>query len=163
MEQKTHWKSLFNYPYLGVQDLKTNSDIILTAKCVVKEDVPNKSGQKEKCNVLYFQEDVKPMVLNKTNCKTMERLFKTPCYEDWMNKKLQIGSARVNAFGEMTDALRIRPFFPKEKELIPVETNSTVWKDIIDALKGGYKLSAVQGKYKFTKDQIKELIKYEIA
>lgn len=160
---ETHWKSQFNYNYLGVQNLSIGSDIILTTKCVSKEDVPNMAGKKEKCNVLYFQEDVKPMVLNKTNCKTMEKLFKTPFFENWMNKKIQIGSARVNAFGEMIDALRIRPFFPKEKELIPVETNSTVWKDIIDALKGGYKLSAVQGKYRFTKDQIKELVKYEIA
>ena len=159
----THWKSLFNYDYLGVQCLPEGKDIVLTIKKTDRKEVPNSSGKKEECTILYFEENVKPLVLNKTNCKTMEKLFKTPLIEQWYGGRIQIGSARVNAFGEMVDALRIRPFIPKEKELIPVETNSTVWKDIIDALKSGYKLSTVQGKYRFTKAQIKELINYEIA
>ena len=159
----THWKTQFNYDYLGAYSLPEGKDIILTLRETKREQVTGTSGKKEECFVAYFYEDVKPMILNRTNCKTMEKLFKTPNFEEWLNKQIQIGSTRVQAFGEMVDSLRIRPFLPKTDNSLPtVETGSVVWKNILDALAGGYTVAQVQTKYKLTKQQIKELVSHEI-
>ena len=105
MEHLTHWKNQFNYDYLGAYSLPDGKDIILTLKETKKEMVTGSNGQKSECFVEYFHENAKPMILNKTNCKTIEKLFNTPNIEEWVNKQIQIGSTRINAFGEMTDCL----------------------------------------------------------
>jgi hypothetical protein len=164
MEHLTHWKNQFNYDYLGAYSLPDGKDIILTLKETKKEMVTGANGQKSECFVAYFHENAKPMILNKTNCKTIEKLFNTPNIEEWVNKQIQIGSTRINAFGEMTDCLRVRPFAPKLSEERPaVQTGSVIWKNILDALAGGYTVTQVLTKYKLTKEQIKELQKHEIS
>ena len=163
MEHLTHWKNQFNYDYLGAYSLPDGKDIILTLKETKKEMVTGSNGQKSECFVAYFHENAKPMILNKTNCKTIEKLFNTPNIEEWVNKQIQIGSTRINAFGEMTDCLRVRPFAPKLSEERPaVQTGSVIWKNILDALAGGYTVTQVLTKYKLTKEQIKELVAHEI-
>lgn len=152
MEHLTHWKNQFNYDYLGAYSLPDGKDIILTLKETKKEMVTGSNGQKSECFVAYFHENAKPMILNKTNCKTIEKLFNTPNIEEWVNKQIQIGSTRINAFGEMTDCLRVRPFAPKLSEERPaVQTGSVIWKNILDALAGGYTVTQVLTKYKLTK------------
>jgi hypothetical protein len=58
------------------------------------------------------------MILNATNNKTIAKLFKTPYIEEWSGRKIQIYIEKVKAFGEIWDALRIRPYLPVEKELV---------------------------------------------
>ncbi len=160
----THWKTQFNYKWLGAYSLPDGKDVILTIDEMKREEVAGTSGKKELLLVAYFREDAKPMVVNKTNCKTLEKLFKTPRIEEWHGKTVQVGASRVDAFGDKVDALRIRPFLPKVGEDVrpTVETGSAVWKNIADGIAGGYTVEQVIGKYKLTKEQIKELQKLEI-
>lgn len=159
-ETKTHWKSQFNYDYLGAYSLPDGKDIILTIDFARKEMITGNNGKKEECLICYFKESVKPMVINKTNCKTIEKLYNTPYIEDWGGHVIQVGASKVDAFGERVDALRVRKFPPKlnkpDKE--KVETGSVAWKGIVSALQSGYTLEQAQTKYIFTKEQIKELI-----
>ena len=60
----THWKTQFNYDYLGAYSLPDGKDIILTIRETKKEQVVGTSGKKEECFVAYFFENVKPMILN---------------------------------------------------------------------------------------------------
>ena len=113
----THWKTQFNYDYLGAYSLPDGKDIILTIRETKREQVVGASGKKEECFVAYFFENVKPMILNRTNCKPMTKIFKTPNFEEWINKQIQIGAVMVDAFGEKVDSLRIRPFIPKVETL----------------------------------------------
>lgn len=163
MEHLTHWKNQFNYDYLGAYSLPDGKDIILTLKETKKEMVTGSNGQKSECFVAYFHENAKPMILNKTNCKTIEKLFNTPNIEEWVNKQIQIGSTRINAFGEMTDCLRVRPFAPKLQKNARRFKLVRCMKNILDALAGGYTVTQVLTKYKLTKEQIKELQKHEIS
>lgn len=118
METLTHWKKLMNPDYLGGYALTPGQDIIATIKSVGNEEVTGTDGKKEICSVIHFVEDVKPMILNATNNKTIAKLFKTPYIEQWTGKKIQIYTAKVTAFGQEWDALRIRPFLPVEKDLL---------------------------------------------
>jgi DNA-directed RNA polymerase subunit RPC12/RpoP len=117
-EKLTHWKKLTNPDYLGAYALEPNQDLVVTIKSVSNELVTGPDGKQETCSVIRFAENVKPMVLNATNSKTITKLFKTPYIEEWTGRKIQLYVQKgVKAFGEIVDALRIRPFLPVEKEL----------------------------------------------
>lgn len=159
----THWKTQFNYEWLGAYSLPDGKDIILTIKEMKRENVVGNNGKKENLLTAHFEENVKPMVVNKTNCKTMERLFKTPDIEQWIGKQIQVGATRVDAFGEQVDSLRIRKQLPNAPQpLIPVADGTTIWLSIIDALKGGYTIAQIKSKYKLTAQQERNLKQYEI-
>lgn len=134
MAELTHWKKLTNPDYLGAYALEPGKDLIVTIKSVANEIVTGADGKKETCSVMRFAENVKPMVLNVTNSKTIAKLLKTPYVEQWAGRKIQIYVESVKAFGEVVDALRIRSFLPVEKDLI--------CSDCGEAIKGFGKTSA---------------------
>ena len=72
---KTHWKKLTNPDYLGAYALEDGKDMIVTIKVVRPEMITGQNGQKEECVVAHFDGDVKPMILNKTNMKAIEKAF----------------------------------------------------------------------------------------
>ena len=117
----THWKKLTNPDYLGAYSLENGQEIVLTIKSVRNEMVTGNGGKKEECTVCHFVENVKPMILNASNINIISKIYSTPYIEEWSGKKIQIGSERVNAFGEITEALRIRNVIPQEQKEIKCE------------------------------------------
>ena len=122
METKTSWKSNVDYTYLGSYSLagKVN-EVTLTISKVVKEKVTGEGGKVDNCNILYFKEsakdgvEVKPMVCNKTNCKTIQALYNSEFIDDWVGKKITIYVSQVKVGREMKDCLRIRNEVPSFK------------------------------------------------
>lgn len=126
-DKLTHWKKLTNPDYLGVYALEPDQDLVVTIKSVANELVVGADGKKETCMVMRFMENVKPMVLNATNSKTIAKLFKTPYIEEWAGRRIQLYiQTGVKAFGDVVDALRIRPFLPVEKELICADCGAKI-------------------------------------
>lgn len=111
----THWKKLTNPDYLGAYSLEPGQDIVLTIERVQVETVTGPDGKKEECMVCHWMEREKPMILNSTNAKMIQKLLKTPYIEEWSGHRIQIGVEMVKAFGEIVDALRVRNFLPEEK------------------------------------------------
>jgi len=116
---KTPWKKLTNPDYLGAYSLDDGNgkynDITATIQYVKVENVTGPDGKHEDCAVAHFSErDLKPMILNATNMKTLEKLLHSKYIEDWAGRKIQIGVEQVKAFGDVVDALRIRKFLPRE-------------------------------------------------
>jgi hypothetical protein len=115
---QTHWKKLNNPEYIGAYALDPGKDLIATIKSVTKEKVVGADGKKEECIVMRFMENnLKPMILNSTNAKTIQKLYKTPYIEEWSGRKIQIFVDQVKAFGDVVEALRIRPFIPKSESV----------------------------------------------
>ncbi len=115
--EKTHWKKLTNPNYIGAYALQPGQEPVVTIKTVAREMVTGPDGKKEECVVAHFEErGVKPMILNATNMKTITKLYKTPYIEEWSGKRIQIYADKVKAFGEIVEALRIRPTVPKSNE-----------------------------------------------
>ena len=109
----THWKKLTNPDYLGAYSIEDGQDLILTISAVKQEEVMGTDGKKEDCIVCYWVEPQKPMILNATNAKQIQKLLNTPYIEQWAGHKIQIGSEKVKAFGDVVEALRVRKFLPK--------------------------------------------------
>lgn len=120
MEQKlTHWKQTRNTNYLGSWDLlkgEQYAPVILTIASVNAETVVDPANNtKSEEIVIHFEENkYKPMILNSTNKKALEKATGTPFIEKWVGYKIKILVEKVKAFGDVFDALRISP--------APVET-----------------------------------------
>ena len=116
---KTHWKQLHDYNYLGAYMMPVDgADLTLTIKDAKQDMIEGDGGKKDKCCVISFAEkDTKPMIVNATNSRTIEKLYGSPYIEDWIGKKVTLYVAKVKAFGDVMDALRIRDFKPKDDKL----------------------------------------------
>lgn len=160
-EEKTHWKKNFNYNYLGSYSLNEGQQVTLTIVEVKKELVTSGTGQQEECTVAYFKEAVngekKPMILNKTNCKVIEKLYKTPYIEEWKGKRVTIYTENVKAFGEYVDALRVKASVPKAGKL-ELTPGCDKWDQAKRAVKeNGATFESINKNYYITKENFKKL------
>lgn len=110
--EKTHWRKLKDTNYLGSWDV-VDSQLILTIKELKTERVLSPDGKSEELPVMYWIEQYKPMIMNVTNLKAVEKATGSKFIEDWQGKKLAIYTTPVKAFGQTVDALRIKPNAPK--------------------------------------------------
>jgi hypothetical protein len=148
---KTHWKKLINPDYLGAYSLDNGQGgyvtIVATIGSAKVENVTGPDGKKEDCVVMRFKEsrigniDMKPMIVNTTNMKTLEKLFKTPYIEDWAGRKIEIGVESVKAFGDVVDALRIKKRLPSAP---PADTGPVKCADTGKEITATEKMSAAQ-------------------
>jgi len=104
----THWKKLTNPKYVGSHDLQPRQELSVTFEKIVKEQVKNVDGKDEMCVVAYMKGAQKPLILNKTNMKIITKVLGTPYIEEWVGKSITIYSAKVKAFGEVVDAIRVK-------------------------------------------------------
>ena len=145
---KTHWKKLDNHDYLGAYSLlgTETEELTTTIKKVVIEEV--KSAQNpngDDCKVAHL-EGCKPMILNATNSRMIESIYKTPFIEDWEGKAITIYVAKINVKGEQTDGLRIRKVKPVLK-LAVLKLKTETYKKVVEAMRNGYTLDQIRGKY----------------
>lgn len=114
--KKTHWREIKQTDHLGSHDLNDGSggfrEVTATIKQAKKQKVKDMNGDDSTELVLDFADGLKPMILNVTNSRTLEKLFKSSYIEDWAGKKIIIGTEKVKAFGEMHNGLRIRNRLP---------------------------------------------------
>lgn len=113
MQNKTHWRKLYDPDYLGAYSLDKDgkyTDMVVTIKQIRQGKIKGTDG-KETEEIMADMVNQKPMVLNATNCKTIEKLY-GPHIEDWAGKKITLYVAKVRAFGDMHECLRVRDKVP---------------------------------------------------
>lgn len=138
---KTHYRKLMNPEYLGAYSLEDGKDIVLTIDYIKVETVTGTDGKKEDLPVCHWKEPEKSMILNATNMKMIAKVLNSNFVEDWSGKKVQIGTEKVRAFGDVVDALRIRRYAPKQTATVNTElVCADCGKPIADA----YGMSAAQ-------------------
>jgi len=145
-EKKTHWKETCDYKYLGAYSLApSNEDIVVTITHVTFEEVTGENNRKEVCKIAHFKENIKSMILNKTNMKVIEKLY-TGIIEEWINLRVEIGIQNVRSKGgEFVDALRIRHEIPSKDELKP---DTETWGLAIGHIKNsGVTIAQIKEKY----------------
>lgn len=112
MAEHIHWKKTTNPNYLGAYAFENGEELAVLVKDVKIETVQNQQGKEEK-PVMYFEGNVKPLILNSTNMTAIEKATGTPYMDEWVGKKLQLYVTMVSAFGTTTDAVRVREFAPR--------------------------------------------------
>lgn len=131
MEQNnlTHWKKLTNPNYLGAYSLQPGEERTVEVVKVVREMVKGVDGKSEECTVAHLKNE-KPFILNATNCKVMTKVFGTPYIEMWSGRSVIVYAAKIKAFGEEMEALRVKNVKPPLPELTP---QSDKWQGAVKA------------------------------
>ena len=112
-ELRGDYRKFMDKNYLGAWDVPDDGDLILTIDKAARDDVKNERGTERKLTI-HFVEDYKPMILNATNSKAISEACGSTKVETWAGQRIAIYTQKVSAFGGTTDALRIRPYKPKE-------------------------------------------------
>ena len=148
---KGHWKKQFNYDYLGSYSLDGKPEAVVTISSVGNAKVTGQNGRKEDCFVCNFKEFDKPMILNRTNAKAIEKVAQSGLVEDWSGVRVILYVEKgVKAFGETVDALRIRDKKPSQSKM-----TKDIQDSMLDAIKSG-KVAQVEmaiPKYDLTSEQ----------
>jgi len=145
----THWKRLVNPDYIGAYSLEPGQELTVMIEKVEKRLVKGVDGKQEHCIVADLKGQ-KPMILNRTNCKMIAKVYDTPYIEEWAGKKITIYAAKIKAFGDMVEALRIRPIAPALPELNPSHPK---WEDAKTALKENkVTIETIKQNFKLTKE-----------
>lgn len=109
--------------YLGAEDIDPGSEPIVTIDAIYSGMVTLQRG-KEMKDVLTFREDrvpgirnVRPLIVNATNRKTLRKLFGSVNVEKLVGQSIQLyvdPNVRDPSSGERTDGIRIRPRKPQQ-------------------------------------------------
>ena len=100
------------YPskYLKADDLN-GMTVNVTIKFVCMESMMGNDKKNVDKPVIYFNEYLKGLVMNKTNSKAITALYGKET-ELWKNKPVRLSIVQIDAFGEVTDAIRISKPIP---------------------------------------------------
>lgn len=160
---KTHWRKQDNPNYLGAYSLMDGDtkDLIVTIEKVVMEEVKSERGS-ETCRVAYLKGQ-KPIILNTTNSRMIANLFETPYIEDWKDKSITLYVARIKAFGDYVECLRVRNKTPQPIKLPELKpTDVANWNKVISGLKNGFTIDQVKTKWSITKENQETLLTQSI-
>ena len=125
-EGKTHYRKVFDSPYLSSADI-VGPTVLTIGNVTVVTDLTKKTSELK--NTAYFVEKelrpgekLKPMILNATNSRTMRELTGSYFLEDWVNVPVTVYvDPNVKNRGEIVEGLRIsqQPPAIQRKELTP--------------------------------------------
>jgi len=140
MTDKTHYRKVLKSDHLGVADLEdfteTGSNLIFTIKQVRQELNAKVAGKKINANIAYFEENIKPLVLNATNAKVMKGLTNSPFIEDWQGTTVQLYiDANAKLMGEVVGGVRISPNPVRAQKPELTSDNAKQW----ESAKAAYK------------------------
>ncbi len=163
MDSKTHYRKVFKSDHLGVADLEdlieSNTPLIFTIKHVKQEIGVTVAGRKGNFNIAYFDEKIKPLVLNATNSKTMKKLSGGSAFvEDWVNVNVKLFiDSKASFGGEVTGGVRIYPTKPQttKPDLIP---GTTQWTNAVIAYNRDSNLDKVKARMTISKKNEELLI-----
>ncbi len=99
------------YPsnYLKAEDFDEGQLMIVTIDRVEIETLGKKQEEKP---VLYFQEQVKPIVMNKTNASIIGNLYGQET-DNWTGKRIVLFTMEVDSFGDVVRAIRVKTTAPR--------------------------------------------------
>lgn len=104
----THWKKLENPDYIGAYAFQPGEEKVVTICRVQRAVVNGPDGKKEECTIVHFAEKEKPLILNATNGKMIEKLAGTPYVEQWVGVRIKLVVEKVKAFGDVVSAVRVK-------------------------------------------------------
>lgn len=118
-----------NSEYMGAEDIEEGTEPILTIKALYNANITLARG-KERHDVIVFEEEkvsgsitqVRPLVVNATNRKTLRKIYGNVTADNLVGKKIQLyleKNVRDPSTGDRVDGIRIRPKVPSAPRTEP--------------------------------------------
>jgi hypothetical protein len=96
---------MFPNEYLSAPDLK-GRDVTVTIGRVERQTLKTNKGDESKW-IILFSDAKKKLVLNKTNAQAIAKVHGSKA-ELWIGKKITVYPTTCQAFGAITDCVRVR-------------------------------------------------------
>ena len=142
---RTHWKQLQNNDWIGAYALTDGQDLTLTIDKAMQEQVTGNNGKREMClTVHWLERDYKPMIVNRTNAKTITKVTGSPYIEDWHGKAITLYVDTTRLGSDIVECLRIRPYAPKQTKQTATANAELVCADCGKPITDAYGMSAAQ-------------------
>lgn len=142
---RTHWKQLQNNDWIGAYALQDGQDLTLTIDKAMQEQVTGNNGKREMClTVHWLERDYKPMIVNRTNAKTITKVTGSPYIEDWHGKQITLYVDTTRLGSDLVECLRIRPYAPKQTKQTATANTELVCADCGKPITDAYGMSAAQ-------------------
>ena len=155
----SHWRNMFtDEKYLGAYSLEKDGKydaVIVTIESVYQGDFLSQGG-KEKRPFVKLKEFDKPMVINRTNFKRLEKFFQSFDPSTYVGKQIVLGVENVSSPEGIVPALRFstRPLPTKEKPAMP----DAMLDKAIESIKSGKgSIEKIEKTYSLTAEQKKAL------
>lgn len=119
MNPKHHYRNVYKSDHLGVADLEEITEqgkpLVFTIKEVKQEYGKSVAGKKGDFNIAYFNEPIKPWVLNAGNAKIIKGFAgNDPFVENWKDITVELYvDDTVKMKGETVGGVRVRPVQPR--------------------------------------------------
>ena len=159
--EKTHFRKVYKSEHLGVADLEDlieeGKKLVFTIK-EVKQEIQVVAGKRGEFNIAYFNEAIKPWVLNATNAKQV-KIFAggSPFVEDWKNVPVELYvDANVKMKGDIVGGVRINPIKPTTTKSKPEFTE----EKFEQAKKANATIDMIKKSYTITPDVESKYIEY---
>ena len=155
----SHWRNMFtDEKYLGAYSLEKDGKydaVLVTIESVYQGDFLSQGG-KEKRPFVKLKEFDKPMVINRTNFKRLEKFFQSFDPSTYVGKQIVLGVENVSSPEGIVPALRFstRPLPTKEKPALP----DAMLDKAIESIKSGKgSIEKIEKTYSLTAEQKKAL------
>ena len=130
--------------YMGVEDIEPGTEPVVTISALYNGKITLSRG-KEQHDVITFVEEtvpgsikqVRPLVVNATNRKTLRKLYKSVTAESLVGKKIKLyidPNVRNPSTGEKDGGIRIKDKIPTGTDTKPVEYKCADCKKPITAI-----------------------------
>lgn len=133
--------------------MEKGSDLVVTIAGVKKEKVRKKNGEEEEKQILYFVEDIKPLILNKkVNPEAISVAVGSHDRAVWRGKKIALYEGDESK-AEDGKAVRVRPYVPKvnDDELVCEECGAIIEDKTVNGKTYKGRVIAENAKTKFGK------------
>jgi len=115
---------LFPSKYLKASDF-ADGPRVLKIKSFDIVDLKARDGSDERKPVVYFENEPKGLILNKTNRNSIETICNSIQIAEIIGNSVELYLARVDSFGELVDAVRIR----EPRQMTPAQKWASYRKD----------------------------------
>ena len=96
---------LYPSKYLKAEDFEEGQTMLVTMDHIEVEPLGKKQEDKP---VLYLRQNIKPLVLNKTNARKMADVVGSLETDDWAGSRVQLYATDVEFQGETVEAIRCK-------------------------------------------------------
>ena len=160
-----HWRQNFkdSDKYLGAVDLwddkkKSYASVVVTIDKFFVDEMVGSMGKERKV-FAKLKEFNKPMVVNVTNFKRLQKLFETVEQDVYLGKPIALGVEKVSSPEGKVDALRFssRPAQVVQQQSKPTISDDDFPKAIASVKKGATTIDKLMASRTLTPNQIKLL------
>lgn len=155
-----HWRELNPSDYMGAWDFTPGEEKTVRIKKVEKRKVKELQGAEK---VVMELEGNKPVMLNSTNLKRIEKVLGTPDFTKWTGNEIILITEKTTSVqdrSELVDAIRVKRERPVTK--LPTVSDAQFPKLIAAVESGQYSKEQIISSRTLTAEQLKKLNDVEV-